>query len=408
MKTLAFTVFLTLVWDFGFTQVFHIDSLPKQGILLDKGWKWHAGDNPDFAKIDFDDSDWEWINPTKDLNDLSQIRQNPIGWFRIRFQIDSSLLNKPLTFQVSQAIASEIYLNGTLLKKYGKVSSKSDEIRGFLPQNFPIGTVFTQQEHVIAVRFSVQPNLPYFKYFAQYIVFNLRINTIEGATQRQVNSLSNSHMRGFNTGMFLLLGLIHIIFYFNFRRQTAYLYFAIALISIGSGYLLSAFLPSESSLTFRAYLAIICYPLIFSFYGYFLYLAIWEMFSRRKNFMFWFLMFCAIIGPFVNVLYYNFGYLVGLICPMLLCSLESARITYITFQTNRKVGVILVGLIAFFTLFTLFILFYQKIIPDISISYWFVFNSWSLQDLFHHLSLVAIPFTLSWYLSKEYAFTSKD
>ncbi|MCP9770234.1 GHKL domain-containing protein [Lacihabitans sp. LS3-19] len=43
-----------------------------------------------------------------------------------------------------------------------------------------------------------------------------------------------------------------------------------------------------------------------------------------------------------------------------------------------------------------------------SFSYWFVLNSWSLQDLIHSLSLVAIPFTLSWYLSKEYAFTSKD
>ena len=32
--------------------------------------------------------------------------------------------------------ASEIYLNSILLKKYGIVSSKKDEIRGFLPQKF--------------------------------------------------------------------------------------------------------------------------------------------------------------------------------------------------------------------------------------------------------------------------------
>ncbi|MCP9770235.1 hypothetical protein EGI22_20210 [Lacihabitans sp. LS3-19] len=352
---------LLIYTNFCFAQnrsEFRIDSIPKAGILLDKNWKWHAGDNPDFAKADFDDSKWEGIDPTKDIYDLPQIRKTSVGWFRIRFYVDSSLLNKPLTFQVNQSIASEIYLNGMPVKKYGIVSSKKDEIRGFLPQDFPISTLLKNQEQVISVRFSVQPNLPYFKYVYPYLVFQLRLNTIEGAAQIQVENLSNSHMRGFNTGMFLLLGLIHIIFYFNFRRQRAYLFFAIALFSIGIGYMLSAFLPTESSLTLRAYLAVVSYPLLFSFYGYFLYLAIWEMFSRRKDFMFWFLMFCAVIGPFVNVLYYNFGYLVGLICPMLLCSLESARITYITFQTNRKVGVILFGLIAFFTLFTLFILFY--------------------------------------------------
>ncbi len=99
-------LFLHLLSFHAFAQkqeVFRIDSLPKEGILLDKSWKWYAGDNPDFAKADFDDSTWESIDPTKDLNDLPQIRKNPIGWFRIKFHIDSNLINKPFTFQVNQS-----------------------------------------------------------------------------------------------------------------------------------------------------------------------------------------------------------------------------------------------------------------------------------------------------------------
>jgi two-component system, NtrC family, sensor kinase len=388
--------------------IFRIDSLPKQGILLDKGWKWHAGDNPDFAKADFDDSAWENIDPMKDIYDLPQIRKSSVGWFRIRFYVDSSLLNKPLTFQVYQTLASEIYLNGRLLKKYGIVSSKKDEIRGFLPQNFPISTLFKNQEQVISVRFSVQPNLPYFKYVYPYLVFALCLNTIEGAAQIQVDSFSNSHMRGFNTGMFLLLGLVHVIFYLNFRRQRAYLYFAIALFSIGIGYMLTPFLLTETSITVKAYVAVISYPLLFSFYGFFLYLAVWEMFFRRKNIMFWLLLSSTIIGPIVNVFFYKSGYLF-LTSSMLLCSLETARIAYITYQTNRKVAVILFGQITYFISFMLFLLMLLKIIPNTTLtSYWFVPNSWTLQDLTHWFSLVTIPFTLSWYLSKEFAFTSKE
>ncbi len=73
MKPLFFILFLALSCSIGFGQAFRIDSLPQQGILLDKGWKWHAGDNPDFAKADFDDSAWESIDPTKDI-------VNPKNW----------------------------------------------------------------------------------------------------------------------------------------------------------------------------------------------------------------------------------------------------------------------------------------------------------------------------------------
>jgi hypothetical protein len=53
MKTLFFIFLLALICSVDFAQKhepFRIDFLPQQGILLDRGWKFHAGDNPDFAK----------------------------------------------------------------------------------------------------------------------------------------------------------------------------------------------------------------------------------------------------------------------------------------------------------------------------------------------------------------------
>ena len=81
------TLFLILLSFNAFTQkseVFCIDSLPTEGVLLDKNWKFHVGDNPDFAKPDFDDSTWTPIDPTKDIMDLPQIPKNgQIGWLRL-------------------------------------------------------------------------------------------------------------------------------------------------------------------------------------------------------------------------------------------------------------------------------------------------------------------------------------
>jgi hypothetical protein len=61
------------------SDVFHIDSLPSNGVLLDKGWKWHPGDNPEWAKIDFDDSAWASIDPTKEITELADIRNARFG-----------------------------------------------------------------------------------------------------------------------------------------------------------------------------------------------------------------------------------------------------------------------------------------------------------------------------------------
>ncbi|MBD0288911.1 MAG: hypothetical protein ICV79_26330, partial [Flavisolibacter sp.] len=40
----------------------HIQQIPKGGILLDKGWKFRAGDNPEWAKPQYNDKDWQVIN----------------------------------------------------------------------------------------------------------------------------------------------------------------------------------------------------------------------------------------------------------------------------------------------------------------------------------------------------------
>jgi hypothetical protein len=61
---------------------YHIDHLSPEGILFDKGWKFQAGDNPDYAKLYYDDSKWQDINPTLDVHDLPQIKEGTV-WFRL-------------------------------------------------------------------------------------------------------------------------------------------------------------------------------------------------------------------------------------------------------------------------------------------------------------------------------------
>src|SRR4030095_4051400 len=209
------------------SRIFYIDSLPVDGVLLDKGWKFHPGDNQEWTKPEFDDSKWETIDPTLDLYYLPQIKKEPVGWFRIHLDIDSSLMNKPLAFQVYQSIASEIYLNGTLLQRYGIVSRVTDNIKAFQPCNVPIGLLFTASEQVLAVRFSVQKKLPYYPHVLGYPLFISHINRVSN-TDELVRNFPVPDVRLleiFEAGLFLILALFHFGYFFSFKRHKANIYF---------------------------------------------------------------------------------------------------------------------------------------------------------------------------------------
>jgi hypothetical protein len=40
---------------------FQVDSLPKDGLLLNQGWKWQEGDNLAWANASFNDKQWQML-----------------------------------------------------------------------------------------------------------------------------------------------------------------------------------------------------------------------------------------------------------------------------------------------------------------------------------------------------------
>src|SRR5580693_7545110 len=105
-------LFQFIAISIGFSQdsIIHIEKVPTEGILLDKGWKFHAGDDSKWINPDFNDRDWESIDPAVDITQIPQFETSTIGWLRLRVSIDSSVASQPLSLIVTQVGASEIYL----------------------------------------------------------------------------------------------------------------------------------------------------------------------------------------------------------------------------------------------------------------------------------------------------------
>ena len=210
---------------------FKIDSLPTQGIVLDKGWKWQEGDNPDFAKADFDDSHWENIDPTKDIHELPLVFNSKIKWLRLNFEIKNKH-NNPLGISINQAGASELYLNGRLIHQIGHIDSDSNKIIASDPIEIPLPIpIDSVGEYTLAIRYCLQPNIHYTKLYAMNRN-SLFYATINDLTYSQNNNrefrVYFTALEAFKIGLFLMLFILHISFYSFQRNNKTHLLLSLA------------------------------------------------------------------------------------------------------------------------------------------------------------------------------------
>ena len=133
MKYLS--LFLTFIVFNLFAQkvdTFQMNSIPTEGVLLDQGWKFQVGDNLDFAKVDFDDSQWDTVSLSNYQQYQPFLKKTPIAWFRIQLSLSSLAAEKQIALSISQLGASEIYVNGSLFKKLGEISLSKNIINNRL------------------------------------------------------------------------------------------------------------------------------------------------------------------------------------------------------------------------------------------------------------------------------------
>ena len=123
-------------------------------VELFEGWKYKIGDDSSWADPSYDDSEWKNINPGLKKEDLEKLEWTGNIWFRNEIHVDSSLWNVVFGFNFFCTGAAEVYLNGKLLYKYGKVGSTKETEEVFFDRN-PRHLFFGNQEvQVLAVRYS--------------------------------------------------------------------------------------------------------------------------------------------------------------------------------------------------------------------------------------------------------------
>jgi serine phosphatase RsbU (regulator of sigma subunit) len=197
-------------------------------IYIQDRWKFQAGDDPERARHDYDDSDWEVISTNLTQADLAFIDWNGIGWFRKEFVVDEELTGKPIALLIDRHLgASEIYLNGEKIIELGKFSTDPGQVENYnnrqpVPIVFPNGEVQT-----LAVRF-INPEYVITGRLMGYNGFRFLLgdwNVHQDLTYAFISSWTASNM--FYMGMLLAFAIIHFLLFVFYPAERRNFYFSI-------------------------------------------------------------------------------------------------------------------------------------------------------------------------------------
>jgi len=105
------------------------------GVFIHQGWSYHGDDDPAWAGPETDDSTWPVVSSAFfEPDDLPGGWQG-IGWFRLRFRLDPQIAEGHLGLYINQAGASEWYLDGERVARFGTVGGGPEEETPVFPRN---------------------------------------------------------------------------------------------------------------------------------------------------------------------------------------------------------------------------------------------------------------------------------
>ncbi len=204
-------------------------------VWLADNWLYHPGDNPAWADSSYDDSNWEPVHPSLNLRvKYPKDGWQGNGWFRLHLKVDSTLLDQPLGMRVRHFGASEIYLDGKELFRFGTVGHNVREESRFFPQ-YPRTVIFSgKKDHVIAVRYSYHGGSKYLRKLGG-LGFSMNIGYMDDAIAvKMVWSVRyKSYMLVIMVSS-LLLALFHIILFSYNTRQKLNLYLSLLSVSFAA------------------------------------------------------------------------------------------------------------------------------------------------------------------------------
>jgi hypothetical protein len=196
-----------------------------QPAVLDGLLLMHAGDDPAYARPDFDDSQWTVYDPNIDIRTIFPKVHPTVVWYRMRVKVDPKQPGLALR-ESALARAFEIYVNGEKLMAAGQMepfsaATMNAKVRARIPDRMLASGLL-----LIAMRVHISP-MEWNLSNPGYAVGNLsmgRLDELEG--EDWLSLIGDYAFEWLNHLLLIGLGLVALVLFAAQRRQTEYLWIA--------------------------------------------------------------------------------------------------------------------------------------------------------------------------------------
>lgn len=251
IKYILTALLYCVLWTGAGAQQYTLISKRKldREINLDSNWLYKPGDDTSWASPKLNDAAWSGANTERITEFNKPEKELPfdgIGWFRLHIYVDSTVkLQHVPGMRISHSGASEIYVDGRLVRRFGYIGGK-DSSEYCEPTALPaVLPIHTPGPHLIAIRYANYRN------FGGSGIQGLKgfiadIGYAQVMFESQFVSIRIfSYVLLLLAGIFLTLSLIHFSLYLYDRKQRSNTFFSTFTFSIST--LLTGFYVLASS-----------------------------------------------------------------------------------------------------------------------------------------------------------------
>ncbi len=239
---------------FSLLYCFPLNTQAEQGIVWPDNWSFLAGDSMEWARPDFNDSGWDKLP----LGTFPSGSWSGVGWFRIHLKVEPTEWNKTKGIMVKGAGAWEIYQNGELAHRVGRIGSTPDDTDSrivfesephIIIFNSPPSSLNEPTDQIIAIRYS--------RFFKERPLrqgldafFSISLTDYEEGRAVYTKQLRRAtRHQALIVGLSLTFALFHFFLFIFYPSSRPNLYFALlaactALISFSDFQITLATLPS--------------------------------------------------------------------------------------------------------------------------------------------------------------------
>jgi signal transduction histidine kinase len=307
------------------------NELAKNLLILDSGWTYQASrDNPKAIQV----------QPTHDIHEfLASVPAPFTGWLHNQISVPADWPAIPYALTVLQSVASEIYIDGHLVEKYGYIDSVGNGTKDYDPILFPESVDLKPgTKHRIDVKIGLAKGT----LFTTIVeipnpLFHAEIKPMDAAIleYRNMYALNTGFLKQI-IGINLMIFIIHFFFFAMNRQQRANLYLSASALAYILGYsgqlIYYMYTPDHTK---RFYLGNLFFA-AFEFGNMLCFLAVFNFLERKKDLIYWIIILFFCISIPMNIFWYDKGWRLGGASYQIITSLCIFLISALSLRKRKK------------------------------------------------------------------------